>query len=428
MDRLYLIRVDMERFLGPFTLKQLKDAYTRMEFGMQDEISGSLRQWVSFDDVEGIKRHYPELAQLVQSEMLSGWGLSSHTTHPLPSAKLKPSKRRRPNNYLWASLVLGAFLLFGLAGIVLYKQGELNEILTFLKDRNFYNAQSAFGTQYNPRFESYMDRNRESINQAMKKKKGLAQWLPYVRAVAFSRDGRWDGINSKKLRGKIEEPLPQDCSMAYWEQTWLNSRSQWSPFLEGTLLPRDEWALLLAYDPHWIAHRSPMTGWLIPGSYHEACMQMALKALQRQSSGTTPWEAKVFIARLRWQLGVINKQVLSEEFQMSGTLWGLSCVEESKDEAELKNCQSSLSLKQGWKDAFDRMVIKRRLHLMIKGDNSLDEGKLAVFEALTKEFAARAETSPWSYAEEVRLFQEIIQQKGNIRQVFQQRSSPLHFD
>ncbi len=49
----------MERFLGPYSLKQVKEAYGRMEFGLQDEISGSLRQWVAFDDFESIRKHYP---------------------------------------------------------------------------------------------------------------------------------------------------------------------------------------------------------------------------------------------------------------------------------------------------------------------------------------------------------------------------------
>jgi hypothetical protein len=49
----------MERFLGPYTLKQVKDAYGRMEFGLQDEVAGSLRQWVAFDDFESIRKHYP---------------------------------------------------------------------------------------------------------------------------------------------------------------------------------------------------------------------------------------------------------------------------------------------------------------------------------------------------------------------------------
>ena len=72
-ERLYLIRIDMERFLGPLSQKEMREAYRRMEFGLQDEIAASNKLWVSFDDLELVKRHYPELVGFVKKEMLSGW-------------------------------------------------------------------------------------------------------------------------------------------------------------------------------------------------------------------------------------------------------------------------------------------------------------------------------------------------------------------
>lgn len=429
MERLFLIRVDMERFLGPFTLKQLKEAYGRMEFGLQDEISASLRQWVTFDDMEGIRRHYPELAQMVQTEMLSGWGMSSHTHPPLASSKVKISRKRKRVSLFWPSILLALVLL--VSGLVLFRNGQFSELQMLLKDRNLYTAQSLFGEGYNPRFEAHMDRNRDAINAAMKKKKGFNQWIPYVRAVAFSRDGRWEGLTPKRLRGKIEEDLPLDCSMDQWEQVWTNSRSQWSRYLDGTTLPNEHWARLLSFDPQWIRQRSPQSGWLGPGSYHEACMQMALKALQRQSSSTGPWEAKVFMARLRWQLGVIHTETLNEEFQMSGTLWALSCVEESPDEAELKNCLITLNLKTGWKELLERALLKRRIDLMVRAPQGIEASQLPLFQQMLKDFTARAEGSAWSFADDIRFFQEIVQQQGNVNQarsVMQQRLPQVRFD
>ena len=72
-DKLYLIRVDMERFIGPLTLREVRESYRRMEFGLQDEIAASNRAWVAFDDLERVKRYYPELVGLIKREMLSGW-------------------------------------------------------------------------------------------------------------------------------------------------------------------------------------------------------------------------------------------------------------------------------------------------------------------------------------------------------------------
>lgn len=413
MERLYLIRVDMQRFLGPYTLKQLKEAHARMEFGLQDEVSGSLRQWVSFDDLENVRRHYPELAQLVQTEILSGWGMSAQPQLQMPAKHI----RKKRSSALPYSLIILALLILAL-GFILFKDGSLG---SFFKDQTLQTAQSLFNEDNRVQFESHMDRNREAINRAMKKKKGSALWLPYVRAVAFGRDGEWEGLSSKRLRGKVEEPLPQDCSMEAWEQIWKASQAQWSGYLEGRELPREEWALLMTLDPNWIRLRSPVSGWIQPGSYAEACMQMALKALQRNTEADTVWEAKVFISRLRWQLGVINGQGSSEDFEMSGTLWALSCIEDSRDETSLANCQSSFSGKQAWKNLLEAASIKQRLLLMLEDQAALEPEKLQSFQLLLRDYLQKVDKNR-ALKEEIKFFQEVVAQEGNVRTARQQLS------
>ncbi len=423
MERLYLIRVDMQRFLGPFNHKQLKDSYARMEFGLQDEISGSLKQWVTFDDVDALRRHYPELAQMVQNEMLGAWGMNTQPQMQMPQKSRK--KRRLNAASIYGLAVLGAILLF-----LLLREADLGMISAFFnRDSTFQTAQNLFSEENPTRFEAHMDRNRETIGKALKKKKGLSLWLPYVRAVAFSRDGHWEGLSSKKLRGKVEEPLPQDCSMAAWEETWKSSQKQqdrWSSYLDGRELVREDWAQILTIDPHWIRSRSPMPGWLRPGSYAEACMEMSLKALQRLGTASTAWEAKVFESRLRWQLGVITGKGMSEEFEMSGTLWALSCIEDSHNESSLSNCQSSLSVKANWKSRLDQATLKRRLLLVLEGQTTLDSESLNKFQSLLKDYLAKLEKERSSGGEELRYFQEIIQQNGDIRaaQAFLQAPNP----
>lgn len=416
MERLYLVRVDMQRFLGPFTLKQLKDAHARMEFGLQDEISGSLRQWVSFDDLDNIRRHYPELAQLVQTEMLSGWGMSAQPQLPTPS---RMKKKRSSSFKIVLGLVLG--LLLVLAWLLVKEEGGAG-LLNPFRDRTLPTAQSLFSEGNRVRFEAHMDRNRETINRAMKKKKGLAQWLPYVRSVAFGRDGQWEGLSPKRLRGKAEEGLPQDCSMAAWEQSWKNSQPQWSAYLEGRELPREDWAMIMTLDPHWIKSRSPASAWLEPGSYAEACLQMSLKALQRFSTAATAWEGKVFSSRLRWQLGVISGQRSNEDFEMSGTLWALSCIEDSRDEGGLKGCEDSFSAKQAWKNFLEVASLKRRLFLQIEGQSTLSAEQLSAFQELLKDYALKAEKLK-ILGDEAKFFQEIVLQQGNVRAARQQLSS-----
>jgi hypothetical protein len=307
-----------------------------------------------------------------------------------------------------------ALMVLGLVGISLHKDGELDNLIGMVKDPQLHNAKVQYGEGYNARFEAYMDRNREFVNNAMKKKKASALWLPYVRAVAFEKDGRWEGLSAKKLRGQTEGFLPQDCSMAAWEQRWTQSRNQWARYLDGREFPKEEWAYLLAMDPHWIRSRAPAAGWINPGSYAEGCLRMAIKAMQRRTGEDGSWEATVFIARMRWQLGVVNAQTPDEGFEMSGTLWALSCLEDAREDVGLKNCLGSVNPKKGWREIFDLAVLHRKLELLTHGRNVVEVDRLSNFESLVTEFGNRAPSHYLPREPELKYYQEILQQKGNI--------------
>ncbi len=429
MDRLYLIRVDMERFLGPLTLKEVKEAYLRMEFGMQDEIAGSLRPWVTFDDLEAIKRHYPEMVQLVQREMLSGWGVSAHSAS-LPHTRSKKLQAQEAPQLVSRTLLLTILTALIVLAILLLKDGQGQELLLYFKDRTFFTAKSLYAETYNARFESFMDRNREAINQAMRKKKGYQQWLPLVRAVAFERDGRWDGLSAKRLRGKADEDFPVDCSMAAWEQRWAASREAWERFLDGRELPSAEWTQILTVDPHWIRLRSPAAGWIKPGSYPEACLRMALKALQRNNSGQAPEVQKVIEARLGWQLGMIASTDRNDNFEMSGTLWALSCLEDTREREQLNNCLGSATLRPDWRAWLDAVLVQRRLVIASQDARDLVGDELAQFERDLSNWEAFRKTLRFDYDAETAFYREILLQKGQVGsalQTMQQRYPQLHW-
>src|SRR4051812_38773305 len=90
MSKFYLIRRNLEAFIGPMTLAEMKEAYKRMQFGLQDEVSGHCGPWVSFDNIERVRKHYPEVARIVSEDMLAGWGVSQ------PEAvRLAPEETKR---------------------------------------------------------------------------------------------------------------------------------------------------------------------------------------------------------------------------------------------------------------------------------------------------------------------------------------------
>ncbi len=418
MERLYLIRVGMERFLGPYTLKQVQEAYHKMQFGLQDEISGSLRQWVSFDNAEGIRRHYPELVQLINTEMMSGWGMTVPPTMPQPNQKVRISQ----SPYARASQSSSRFYLYVMALVCVfaaiiayfsYRDGEWVNPVAYLKERSFYQAKALLGDKYNVRFEAYMDRNRSDIVKAMKFKKGNERWLPYVRAVAFAREGRFEGVTAKKLRGNADPHLPQDCSLAAWDERWKNSRADWGAFVDGRKFVKDEWAKLLLMDTHWIKNRSPMAGWTEPSSYYEACLRMASKAMERYAPEDS--DAKTLLARLRWQLSAIQGTSPVEEYEMSGTLWAVSCLEDAHVTEDLKSCLNSVNSRGPWQNFFDAMIAVRRMSLLAHESPQMAESDGQELSNLIATFQGKKGDAILDYDAEVKFYQEIIQQRGNIK-------------
>jgi hypothetical protein len=134
---------------------------------------------------------------------------------------------------------------------------------------------------------------------------------------------------------------------------------------------------------------------------------------------------------MRWQLGVVNAQVPDEDFEMSGTLWALSCIEDAHEENALKNCLGSVNPKQGWREAFDVSVLHRKIELALSGKSSLDDEPLKSFENLVSDFGNRAPGYYLPREPELKYYQEIVQQKGNIREaqsVIKQKYPALNFD
>ena len=205
-------------------------------------------------------------------------------------------------------MALGAFFII--------RGDRIQDIKLMLQEPTYSKAVFYFGDRYNTKFEAYMDQNAKEINKSMKKKRLYNLWLPYVRAVAFSRNGDWSGLNSKKLRGKDANHSPMDCSLATWKNRWEGSRDQWQKFIDGRALPNEEWAKILVWDVTWIKQRLKHRKWIWPKNYYEACFIMARKALRSIKGIETSLSAKVFDSRLKWAVSLINDEDGDEEFEM----------------------------------------------------------------------------------------------------------------
>ena len=93
---MYVVRRNLETFLGPMNIEELKRAQNAMEFGLHDEIAGNCGEWVRFDKPGEMGLHYPEVIDAISKEMFESWGISTHPKK-LNKTKINHSVRK----YTW---------------------------------------------------------------------------------------------------------------------------------------------------------------------------------------------------------------------------------------------------------------------------------------------------------------------------------------
>src|SRR5258708_5662786 len=98
MQKLFLIRRGLDTFLGPMSLQDLRVSYGKMSFGFQDEITGHLGPWVPLENIEALRKFYPEVAAIVHHDIATSWGGGDQVTKVVRSAsavsRSKQSKSR----------------------------------------------------------------------------------------------------------------------------------------------------------------------------------------------------------------------------------------------------------------------------------------------------------------------------------------------
>jgi hypothetical protein len=355
LARLYLIRRNIESFIGPVTVDGMREAYKRMAFGLQDEVCGHAGDWVSFDDIEKLKNKYPDVAKVVSEDMLAGWGVGENTGMQMLSdetGEVFVSNRNRSMRMAMAFLVV-AVVAFA-AAIYLSKKGRLSGktanglgVPTVEQMSDYVQANQI------DQLVNDVDSNRsEIVANAIKSKNSFVSWIPYLRMYAFEKDGEITGIRPKLLRGTGATSAPTDCSLNIWRRRWKNSVKKWPAFLQGKKLVRAHWARILAWDPHWIARRTGK-GWVHPKNYYIGCIDMARKALNEVSTGNsvlpganfTDWKkhglAEVNL-RLDWLYRVSLGGVIVKPEKPNSQMSRWICYESARDFRELDSCNASV--------------------------------------------------------------------------------------
>jgi hypothetical protein len=354
MAKLYLIRRNLETFVGPLALSEMKEAYKRMDFGLQDEVSGHCGPWVTFEDLAAIKKTYPEIARIVHEDMLAGWGVSDHAGARIGA---EDTKRIQVNTGKGVGLAL-TFLVIALAAfaaaVYMANGNRMSGKAAPAVDLTPEAAQSLLDKGDEQQFNALIEANLPTLVERVNRAKNPdAGWTPYLRHYAFNHDGQIDGLAPKLLRGSSAPSAPVDCSLKMWRRRWRTSLKLWNGFVTERRLIRAHWARVLAWDPHWIRRRAAK-GWLPGENFYIGCLSMAEKALTEMQTDTSlvttsaDWEKMGIVKiaqRLQWLQGSARgysigatRSVASPDNPIS--LW--TCYEAAGDFKELGKCRDAV--------------------------------------------------------------------------------------
>ena len=418
-ERLYMIRINLENCLGPMTIKEVRTNYRKMLFGLQDEIAASNSPWIAFEDLEKIQKIYPELIEIVRKEMLSGWAVSEEFGKKISSSRNQREKKKakQKSHFLFKTVFLGILAAIAFAGVWLGLNGgaPLKSYFFAKKDPSIEKVEEYYAAGKMVQVEAYIDRYTKQIVRS----RDIVDWAPFLRLVAYGRDGQIDGLKNGVLRGNQPWFAPNDCSLEGWRGRWEKSKGEWNGFILGKELPKTkDWAKVLLWDPYWIIRRSHYADWRDPKSYYEACLRIAVKGLEAVSIAPTETELtenrKILLSRLNWLLILIAQTQTTNEFQMSGTLWALSCIESSERDKSSGECIASTDFSDEWKRYLAARRGLRESSLTLVKKKSLKGGEIDAFKQSIDTLSATDYVTGFDYQIELRFYQQIVLSNGNI--------------
>jgi hypothetical protein len=359
MAKLYLIRRNLETFAGPLTLAEMKDAHKRMQFGLQDEVSGHCGPWVQLDALERLKKHYPEVARIVHEEMLAGWGVSSPAERIVNEDTRRLASQSKRGVGLALAFLLIALVAFAaavyMAGVARFS-GKVKDPAEGLKP---IDAQTFLDRGDAAAFQQYMAAHGPDLVDKANRNRGpgapdlLAPWLPYLRLYAFTTDGQVGGLDPKILRGQGVAAAPIDCSLKFWKREWRGSMKGWNDFVVQRKLVHAHWARLLAWDPWWVRRRDNK-GWIGTQNFYVGCLTMADKALADLATDASlvtnaaDWDRVGFNKvrqRVAWLLDVsrTGSSLQPTAPAVDNNLATWTCFEAAKDQPGLAKCRDGMT-------------------------------------------------------------------------------------
>ena len=360
-SRYFLVRREAREFIGPMALDEFKIRFDRLEFGMQDEVSGHCGPWVVLDRREDMMKHYPEIARVFGENLPLSWRettghanvISRKDSRKDKRSELEQQKKARTDFHRYmelrkrqavartrlalltvmVSLVIGAWIIMDKEVSI-----DLAEIQTLSQKSDPTEFLNVMGVKVIPQ-----------AARIAKSQKLQPLWLPYLRMYAYYTTGLVEGVSQKMLRGDALPTLPLECSVDAWKRKWRENAGAAVTFIQGTSLQKNPWTKLLGLDPYWVRRR-PSKGWIRPKSYIAGCLMTAHTAIrslstEKNSDGSDFISMDIstaILARLRFQLDVINGNRTAVTAGGSGVLSQLICLETQMSLAELDKCRNGV--------------------------------------------------------------------------------------
>jgi hypothetical protein len=364
--RLYLVRRDSREFIGPMVLAELRQRLSRLEFGMQDEVSGHCGPWVVLDQKEILTLHYPEIAELLQDSLPLSWrevtnharvisrqdarrdrsgrsrstrrGGAKTTTEDF-NAYLK--QRRLRQKIVWASII---FVVSSLTALGVWMAGRGDDLPSLSEISTLANKSD------NREFMDVMaSRVIPAAARIAKSPKTMTVWIPYLRMYAFNSGGVIEGVSARQLRGDLPQGAPADCGVDFLKRKWRENAEQIVQFSQGRTLSKNPWTRILAMDPQWVRRR-PAKGWIKPRNFYEACLMNGIAAIRSLAGepdlgadpkdGLTPELLGLISRRLQAQLELLTVGQTNVPTDRSSVLGALTCLESSQKMGDIDACKN----------------------------------------------------------------------------------------
>ncbi len=420
MGRLYLVRRNLESYLGPMSVHELQDGYRRMEFGLQDEVCGNCGAWVAFDDIDAVKKNYPDLADVVRETMLGGWGMSEHSgTRLLRGTKAKPKVKLGIRGALIRTGIFFSVMSLTVLAVVLAHTSDLSS--KFFRDAGApseSHARAMIAAGDFTGFSAYMDKNLPIIlPKVTSSRQAYNDWIPLLRRYAFAKDGKVDGLKAKLLRGMGSAAAPAECSLEIWRARWMEEASTWRAMLEGQELPK-RWSRIVTWDSHWLARRRRAEGWEDPGSYFQACIVMAKKGLEGvrdQLPADQKDLAKQLLNRLQFMAAIANGETWTDQVPKDNSLAVLTCIERATSPNEIQNCAIGQNYHESWRQYLDRRIRLAEFSLLTSGIHSIaDDARLERISSLVSNLSPIDETTRFDYSAELKFARLLLLNSGQM--------------